>query len=308
MTQITVRDHILLSQSGGVNAKSCRRQCGAFVGTFGSQPDRSVRPVMSKAPGISIKNLSVSFRTKTSTVTALDDVSFDIAPGSFLSIVGPSGCGKTTLLKILSGVLQPTSGTVLFDGEPLSRLKTQGQVGYVFQRPLLLPWRTTLDNVMLTMEVARRGMSRAEREAEARRWLKIAGLQGFEERFPHELSGGMQQRVSICRALAFQPRILLMDEPFAALDEITRETLQEELLLLWAQTETTVVFITHSIPEAVLLSEQIVVMSARPGRVLERIPVPFERPRTEETRERPEFLALASHIRGLLRHRDPVTA
>lgn len=263
---------------------------------------------MAKAPGISIEDLSVVFKTKTGVTTALDKVSFDIAPGSFLSVVGPSGCGKTTLLKILSGVLQPSGGRVLFDREPLARTKVQGQVGYVFQRALLLPWRSALDNVMLTLEVARRGMSRSEREAEARHWLQVAGLAGFEHRFPHELSGGMQQRVSICRALAFRPKILLMDEPFAALDEITRETLQEELLRIWAQTETTVVFITHSIPEAVLLSEQIVVMSARPGRVLERINVPFPRPRTEAIREMPDFAALASRIRGLLRHRDPAAA
>jgi NitT/TauT family transport system ATP-binding protein len=256
---------------------------------------------MSSAPAISIENLSVSFKSKTGVVTALDNVSFEIPSRSFLSVVGPSGCGKTTLLKVLSGVLQPSGGRVLFDGEPINKGKVQGQVGYVFQRALLLPWRSALDNVMLTLEVARRGMGRAKREEQARRWLKIAGLEGFEHRMPHELSGGMQQRVSICRALAFQPRILLMDEPFAALDEITRETLQGELLQLWAQTETTVVFITHSIPEAILLSEQIVVMSARPGRVVERIDVPFPRPRGEEMRELPQFTELAGHVRGLLR-------
>ncbi|MGB3043421.1 MAG: ABC transporter ATP-binding protein [Xanthobacteraceae bacterium] len=263
---------------------------------------------MSKAPHISIKGLSVSFKSRTGTVNALNNISLDIAPGSFFTIVGPSGCGKTTLLKVLSGVLQPSGGEVLFDGVAIDKNKVQGQVGYVFQRSLLLPWRNALDNVMLTMEVARRDMSRADREREARHWLKIAGLDGFEKRFPHELSGGMQQRVSICRALAFRPKVLLMDEPFAALDEITRETLQEELLRLWMQTETTVVFITHSIPEALLLSEQIAVMSARPGRVLERIEVPFPRPREEATRELPEFGAMAGHVRGLLRHRDPATA
>lgn len=259
---------------------------------------------MAKAPGIKIDGLSVIFNTKSGTTTALDNVSFDVGPRSFLTVVGPSGCGKTTLLKILSGVLKPSGGRVLFDGVSLEETDLHGQVGYVFQRALLLPWRTALENVMLTMEVARRSMSRGDREAEARRWLKIAGLEGFEHRYPHELSGGMQQRVSICRALAFRPRVLLMDEPFAALDEITRETLQEELLRIWAQTETTVIFITHSIPEAVLLSEQIVVMSARPGRVLETISVPFPRPRSEEIRELPEFASLASHVRGLLRHKE----
>lgn len=261
-----------------------------------------------KAPRITIEGLSLTFRTSTGPLTAIDDVSFDIAPGSFLSVVGPSGCGKSTLLKILSGVYTPSSGRILFDGQPVDKGRLQGQVGYVFQRALLLPWRTALENVMLTMEVARRGMRRSEREEQARHWLKIAGLSGFENRYPHELSGGMQQRVSICRALAFKPRILLMDEPFGALDEITREILQNELLQLWQQTETTVVFITHSIPEALVLSEQIIVMSARPGRVVERIEVPFARPRTDAVRDLPEFTAMTGHIRGLLHAPAPVVA
>jgi NitT/TauT family transport system ATP-binding protein len=256
---------------------------------------------MAQAPAISIEDLSVKFRTKSSPVVALDDVSFDIPARSFTTIVGPSGCGKTTLLKVLSGVLDPSSGGVKFDGKLVDRQRTVGQVGYVFQRPLLLPWRTVLDNVILTMEVARKETTRAERVTEARRWLEITGLKGFEDRYPHELSGGMQQRVSISRALAFRPQVLLMDEPFAALDEITRETLQEELLALWSKVETTVIFITHSIPEAVLLSEQIVVMSARPGTVVDRIDVPFERPRAKSVRALPAFNEIAEHIRHLLR-------
>ncbi len=176
-----------------------------------------------------------------------------------------------------------------------------GHIGYVFQRPMLLPWRTALENVMLTLEVTRKQMSQHEREGEARRWLEIVGLKGFEERHPHELSGGMQQRVSLARALVFQPQILLMDEPFAALDEITREVMQDELLRLWARIDTTVVFITHSIPEAVLLSEKILVLSARPGRVIETIDVPFERPRTEAIRDLPRFGEITQHIRHYLR-------
>ena len=254
-----------------------------------------------QAPAISVDRLSVRFRTAHGTVDALEDVSFEIPARSFMTIVGPSGCGKTTLLKVLSGVLAPTSGNVKFDGQVVGRQNVVGQVGYVFQRPLLLPWRTALENVMLTLEVARKQLSRAERLAEAHRWLEITGLSGFENRYPNELSGGMQQRVSISRALAFRPQLLLMDEPFAALDEITRETLQEELLQLWTKVDTTVVFITHSIPEAVLLSERIVVMSARPGKVVEQIEVPFARPRSEETRELPAFQRLAAHIRHLLR-------
>jgi NitT/TauT family transport system ATP-binding protein len=254
-----------------------------------------------QAPAITVDRLCVRFKTARGSVDALDNVSFEIPARSFMTIVGPSGCGKTTLLKVLSGVLAPTSGSVSFDGKVVQRQNVVGQVGYVFQRPLLLPWRTALENVLLTLEVARKQMSRAERLAEAQRWLEITGLKGFENRYPNELSGGMQQRVSISRALAFRPQLLLMDEPFAALDEITRETLQEELLGLWSKVETTVVFITHSIPEAVLLSERIVVMSARPGRVVEEIEVPFARPRSEDTRALPAFSELAGHIRHLLR-------
>jgi NitT/TauT family transport system ATP-binding protein len=176
-----------------------------------------------------------------------------------------------------------------------------GNIGFVFQRPLLMPWRTALQNVAFTSEVARKHISRDQRLQEARKWLALTGLAGFEDRFPHELSGGMQQRVSLSRALAFQPAILMMDEPFAALDEITRETMQDELLRLWSLTNTTVVFITHSISEAVLLSERIVVMTARPGRVDEIIDVPFARPRDENLRATPEFNALVQHIRRKLR-------
>lgn len=256
---------------------------------------------MTNTPDISIKGLTVRFKTPQSSVLAIDNVDVEIPRGTFLTIVGPSGCGKTTLLKVLSGVLEPSHGMVKFDNQPMDRQKVVGRVGYVFQRPLLLPWKTTLQNVMLTMEVARKGMSKAERLQEARHWIEVVGLKGFEERMPHELSGGMQQRASIARALAFRPQVLLMDEPFAALDEITREKLQEELLELWQKLDTTVVFITHSIPEALILSERIIVMSARPGQVLETIDIDFPRPRSEATRELPMFGQLAGHIRHLLR-------
>ena len=181
-------------------------------------------------PNISINDLSVRYRTKGSAVPALEHVSLDIPPNSFVSIVGPSGCGKTTLLKVLSGVLRPSSGEVKFDNKSLGEADLSGKIGYVFQRPLLLPWRTAIENVALTLEVAKKNVGREERLAEARKWLGLVGLAGFEDRLPNELSGGMQQRVSLCRALAFRPPIMMMDEPFAALDEITRETMQEELL------------------------------------------------------------------------------
>jgi NitT/TauT family transport system ATP-binding protein len=264
---------------------------------------------MASVPHIRIEGLSLQYRTKGGSVSALQDVSVDVPPRSFVSVVGPSGCGKTTLLKVLSGVLKPTSGSVSLDNKPIEQTDLSGKIGYVFQRPLLLPWRTALQNVLLTTEVARKDVPLAEREAEARQWLALTGLSGFEDRLPHELSGGMQQRVSLCRALALRPAILLMDEPFAALDEITREVMQEELLQLWSATESTVIFITHSISEAVLLSERVIVMTARPGRVDEIIDIPFPRPRDEELRGRPEFTGLVQHIRSKLHKRKvPVEA
>jgi NitT/TauT family transport system ATP-binding protein len=259
-------------------------------------------------PNISINDLSVRYRTKGSALTALEHISLDIPRNSFVSIVGPSGCGKTTLLKVLSGVLRPSSGEVKFDSKSLAEADLSGKIGYVFQRPLLLPWRTAIENVVLTLEVAKKHLGREERLAEARKWLELVGLAGFEDRLPNELSGGMQQRVSLSRALAFRPPILMMDEPFAALDEITRETMQEELLRLWSITESSVIFITHSISEAVLLSERIVVMSARPGKVDEIIDVPFARPRGEELRGSAAFTELVQYIRHKLRESKPVGA
>jgi len=254
------------------------------------------------APEIRIDNLALGYRTSGGPVTAIENVSLDIAPRSFVSIVGPSGCGKTTLLKVLSGVLKPTSGRVTLDGTPIERASLSGQIGYVFQKPLLLPWRTAIQNVLLTTEIARKDLALSARVAEARRWLALTGLEGFEDRLPHELSGGMQQRVSLSRALALHPSILLMDEPFAALDEITREAMQEQLLRLWSLTESTVVFVTHSISEAVLLSETVIVMSARPGRVDAVIEIPFPRPRDEALRGSPAFTELVQQIRVKLRH------
>lgn len=252
-------------------------------------------------PHLVLEDLSLQYRAKGATVSALEGVSVDIPPRSFISIVGPSGCGKTSLLKILSGVFRATRGRVLIDGIAIEDADLSGKVGYVFQRPLLLPWRTALGNVLLTAEIARKDLPASTRMAEARKWLSLTGLAGFEDRLPHELSGGMQQRVSLSRALSFQPPILMMDEPFAALDEITRETMQEELSRLWGMTRSTVLFVTHSISEAVLLSERIIVMTARPGRVDEIIDVPFPRPRGEELRGSPRFTELVQHIRHKLR-------
>jgi len=256
---------------------------------------------MAMVPHILTENLTLQYRRKSSTVSALEDVSIDIPPRSFISIVGPSGCGKTTLLKVLSGVLKATKGRTLFDGRSIEDTDLSGKIGYIFQRPLLLPWRTALGNALLTTEIARKEIPLDERVAEARRWLSLTDLTEFEDRLPHELSGGMQQRVSLCRALAFRPPILMMDEPFAALDEITREAMQEELLRLWSVTQSTVIFVTHSISEAVFLSERVIVMTARPGRVDEVIDVPFGPPHGEELRGSPRFTDLVQHIRHKLR-------
>jgi NitT/TauT family transport system ATP-binding protein len=253
------------------------------------------------APAIRIEHLSLAYRTSNGPVLAIEDVSLEIAPRSFVSIVGPSGCGKSTLLKVLSGVLKPSGGRIALDDVPIEDTDLSGQVGYVFQRPLLLPWRTAVQNVLLTTEIARKHVPPAQRTAEARKWLSLTGLVGFEDRLPHELSGGMQQRVSLSRALALHPPLLLMDEPFAALDEITREAMQEQLLQLWSLTESTVVFVTHSISEAVLLSETVLVMTARPGRVDTVIQVPFPRPRDETLRGSPAFAELVQDIRHRLR-------
>jgi NitT/TauT family transport system ATP-binding protein len=252
-----------------------------------------------------MQDVTVRYRSKQSDVLAIDRVSLEIPPRSFVSIVGPSGCGKTTLLKVFSNVLRPTSGKILFDGELPAARNLTGLFGYVFQRPLLLPWRTAIDNVALTAEVARKDMSRKQRLDEAQRWLKLVGLAGFEDKRPHELSGGMQQRVALSRALSLQPPILMMDEPFAALDEITREALQEELLRLWDVLDTSVVFVTHSVGEAVLLSEQVVMMTARPGRIFETIDVPFAYPRNDRIRGSADFALLVQNIRQKLRAHGP---
>jgi len=259
-------------------------------------------------PHISLRNVSVRYKSKRSNVLALDRISLEIPPRSFVGIVGPSGCGKTTLLKVLSRVLRPSSGEILLDDKPIETRNLSGEVGYVFQRPLLLPWRSAIDNAALTAEVARKDLTREQRLSEARRWLEVMKLGGFEDKLPHQLSGGMQQRVSLARALAVQPRILMMDEPFAALDEITRESLQEELLRLWGILDTTVLFITHSIGEAVLLSQKVVVMTPRPGRIAEIIDVPFAYPRDESIRGSVQFTRMVQDIRHMLRAQPAMDA
>ena len=229
-------------------------------------------------------------------VAALEGVSFEIQTANFVSIVGPSGCGKSTLLKIISGLLPASSGKITVNGQPVTG--PLENVGMVFQAPVLLKWRSVLGNILLPVEFAKLDLpSHLEK---ARALINLVGLAGFEEMYPHELSGGMQQRASLCRALVTDPQLMLMDEPFGALDAMTRDELDMELLRIWEERKKTVLFVTHSIQEAVFLSDQVFVMSSRPGRLLEKIPIDLPRPRTLEMMSTVEFGEYTLRIRGLL--------
>ena len=244
---------------------------------------------------IAIKDVNVTYPARDGRVMALSNVDLTIHEGSFVSLIGPSGCGKTTLLRVLADLEQVTSGSVDIDGLDPRSARERHEYGYVFQAPALLPWRSVVRNVELPLEVM--GVARDERRRRAREQLGLVGLTEFEGKFPWQLSGGMQQRVSIARALSLAPRLLLMDEPFGALDEITRDHLNLHLAALWRQTGKTCVFVTHSISEAVFLSTEIVVMSPRPGRVIEVIDNPLPRERDLGIRETPQFLEIAARVR-----------
>ena len=250
-------------------------------------------------PAVRAQALSVVFESGGQRITALQDVTLDIPRGSFVSLIGPSGCGKTTLLRAIADLERPTAGALVVNGVSPERARLDRAYGYVFQAPALYPWRSVERNVMLPLEIM--GMPAAARRERAARYLDLVGLGEFRRRFPWQLSGGMQQRVSIARALSFEPSLLLMDEPFGALDEITRDGLNLHLHELWRRTGMTVVFVTHSIPEAVFLSSRIVVMSPRPGKVLEVIDVDLPGARDLDLRETPEFLAVAQRVRHGLR-------
>jgi len=246
-------------------------------------------------PLVSLSGVSRHFVTRAGTnVTALEGVTLDIERDQFVTVVGPSGCGKTTLMKLVGGLTPPSKGTIKLGGEPLVR--PSRKVGMVFQRPVLLPWRTVLENVLFPLEML--GWSTADRRDEALRLIDLVGLAGFEKALPGELSGGMQQRVSICRALIYDPELLLMDEPFGALDAMTREDLSFELLRIWGEKKKTVVFVTHSIAEAVLLADRVIVMTARPGRVVMDVPITLPRPRTPDTEFSAQFQEFAKTIRA----------
>src|SRR5271168_1343672 len=248
---------------------------------------------------IDISGLSLSFQTSDGPVQALSGVDLQIARGEFVSFIGPSGCGKTTLLRAIADLEAPTSGAIRVNGLSPGEARAKRAYGYVFQAPALYPWRTVARNIGLPLEIM--GFDKAERDARVAKGLELVNLAGFGNKYPWQLSGGMQQRASIARALSFDPDLLLMDEPFGALDEIVRDMLNQQLLRLWDVTGKTVLFVTHSIPEAVFLSTHIVVMSPRPGRIIDVIACDFPRDRALDIRETPEFLAIANRVRHGLR-------
>jgi NitT/TauT family transport system ATP-binding protein len=246
-------------------------------------------------PVISIENLNLIFETPDAPVHALSDIDLTVNRGDFVSFIGPSGCGKTTLMRVIADLEKPTGGTISVNDMSPEEARLKRAYGYVFQAPALYPWRTVRKNVMLPLEIM--GLPKAERAKRAEQNLALVSLEGFEKKFPWQLSGGMQQRVSIARALSVEPDLLLMDEPFGALDEITRDHLNEQLLRLWDRTKKTVIFVTHSIPEAVFLSSKIVVMSPRPGKIIDIIDCNLPVDRNLDIRESPEFLAIAHRVR-----------
>jgi len=257
-----------------------------------------------QAPGsdtgvaVACEDVTVRFVNERGSVTALDKVSLSVRRGGFLTLLGPSGCGKSTLLRVIADLIPPTSGSLSVLGDRPVVARMNRDIGFVFQDAALLPWRTALENVMLPLEVgggARRAGARAPKEL-----LAMVGLSGWEDAYPHELSGGMRQRVAIARALVSGPKLLLMDEPFGALDEITRDRLNEELLDVWASTGTTILFVTHSLYEAAFLAQQVLLLAARPGRVRERVEVALPSPRRLAVRETVEFVKLAGHLRRVL--------
>lgn len=254
---------------------------------------------MTSETTIKAEGLNLTFQTNDGPVHALKDVNLEIKKGEFVSFIGPSGCGKTTFLRCIAGLETPTSGEISVKGMTPDEARRARTYGYVFQAAGLYPWRTIGGNIRLPLEVM--GFSKSDQAERVKRVLELVDLAGFEKKFPWQLSGGMQQRASIARALAFDADILLMDEPFGALDEIVRDHLNEQLLKLWARTEKTIGFVTHSIPEAVFLSTKIVVMSPRPGRITDVIESTLPKERPLEIRDSPEFIAIAHRVRDGLR-------
>ncbi len=243
-----------------------------------------------------------TFGEGSTAVTALEGIDLAIRPGEFVSLIGPSGCGKSTLLRLIGDLTTASAGTIEVNGKTARQGRLDRDYGMVFQAPVLMDWRTVAKNIELPLEIM--GYAPADRASRSANLAKLVELDGFEDRHPWELSGGMQQRVAIARALAFDPKLLLMDEPFGALDEMTRERMNLELMRIWGRTRTTVVFVTHSIPEAVFLSTRVVVMSARPGRIAKIVDVDLPQPRTNDTRETERYFELVTEVREALRHRE----
>jgi NitT/TauT family transport system ATP-binding protein len=257
--------------------------------------------VGSGQPVVRMAGVSKRFGDDGTGVVALEAIDLAIRSGEFVSLIGPSGCGKSTLLRLIGDLTSPTSGTIEVNGKPARQGRLDRDYGMVFQAPVLMDWRTISKNIELPLEImAWKPADRAARSAEL---LRLVELEGFEGRHPWQLSGGMQQRVAIARALAFDPKLLLMDEPFGALDEMTRERMNLELMRIWGRTHTTVVFVTHSIPEAVFLSTRVVVMSSRPGRIARVVDIDLPQPRTVETRETERYFELVTEVREALRQR-----
>lgn len=272
----------------------------AWIVHFLGMQQKSAESIrVTSPPVISAENLDLTFTTNDGPVHALSDVNLDIHKGEFVSFIGPSGCGKTTFLRVIADLESPTGGTITVDGTTPHLARLNRAYGYVFQAPALYPWRTIEANITLPLEIM--GFAKAEQRERAEKSLALVDLAGFGKKFPWQLSGGMQQRASIARALAFDADILLMDEPFGALDEIVRDHLNEQLLKLWDRTNKTICFVTHSIPEAVYLSTKIVVMSPRPGRVTDVIESTLPKERPLDIRESPEFLDIAHRVREGLR-------
>jgi NitT/TauT family transport system ATP-binding protein len=252
---------------------------------------------------VSARGVGKVFGTGDTAVAALRDINLEIASGEFISLIGPSGCGKSTLLRLVGDLVAPTAGDLLVNGQDPHHARENREYGMVFQKATLLDWRSVQKNVELPLEVM--GRSSSERTERARQMLELVNLGDFGDNYPWQLSGGMQQRVAIARALTFHPSLLLMDEPFGALDEMTREQMQQEVLRIWTETHTTVIFVTHSIPEAVFLSTRVVVMSPRPGRVSDIITTGLPYPRDDDTRESAEFYDKITEVREALRHHEP---
>jgi NitT/TauT family transport system ATP-binding protein len=271
-----------------------------------STSDRPVAATAASHAAVRLRGVGRVFSTNDgASTTALKAIDLDIERGEFVSLIGPSGCGKSTLLRLVGDLITPSTGEVLVNGKPAPQARRDRDYGMVFQAPVLFDWRTVEDNVTLPLEVL--GYGAARRATRVREMLELVELADFSRHRPWQLSGGMQQRVAIARALAFEPSILLMDEPFGALDEMTRERMNQEVQRIWQQTGITILFVTHSIPEAVFLSSRVVVMSARPGRITHVIEVDLLRPRTDDTRETERYFKLVTEVREALRGRKPGT-